>query len=857
MSKRMRILVGGIVLILMLALFGAQLYSMLMPPKGSDDGWSGQWLGEGEPTITAVNPAAQATDLRAGDELIAINGIRIRQQPDMLDYGSRVAAGTRYTMTIRRAGELRETGIQTIPHEFHRQFKPLIALLLPFLLTGWIVFLLKPDDKQAHLLVLMLGTLMGLMGNTPGNLPDWLSLLVGIARVSGLLFLPILVHFFLIFPDRSPLLSRWPRLEYLLYLPCLLLILPVLGPGRLSMGLALRLSTLPWASRAVMMAVSLIAVYLAAGLACLAINYRAASPIARRKLRVVMAGSGAGFFNLFLLVGLEVVKGRNRLGFLWTWLDRATFITFPLIPLSFVYAILRHKVIPVSLIIRRGVRYVLVSRGSVLLQVAIVGILMYLVMDALFSQFPGLTGREVGVISGITGIVIWNLSYFFHRRVLGPAIDRRFFRRAYDSRQIIADLAASLRATTNLPQLCEQVATKIQTALQTESVAVLLRDEATGDYLSEYSCEYNAGNGMAIACQKPFRLPNHAEVIARLQETGQPVEIEPQSVETNGSNQIEAAALREIKSSLLLPLMSREGMPGIISLGARLGDLPFSREDKDLLMSVAGPTTFAIENTRLIERTIAEVRRREEIEAENEQRAKELEEARQLQFSMLPKNIPQLPHLEIAAYMKTATEVGGDYYDFHLSDSGELTIVVGDATGHGLKAGTVVTATKSLFNHLAATPGITDIFRHSSRALKMMNLRALYMAMTMVKIRGYRMTISAAGMPPVLIYRAADNAIEEVFIKGIPLGSMSGYVYREEEVELMAGDVVILMSDGFPERFNNDGEMLGYDKSRETLIESAWRTSQQIIEHFTHIGEQWADGRPTDDDVTFVAIKVQ
>jgi len=299
-------------------------------------------------------------------------------------------------------------------------------------------------------------------------------------------------------------------LEYLLYLPCLLLILPVLGPGRLSMGLALRLSTLPWASKAVMIAVSLIAVYLAAGLACLAINYQAANPIARRKLRVVMAGSGAGFLNLFLLVGLEIVKGQNRLGVVWTWLDRATFITFPLIPLSFVYAILRHKVIPVSLIIRRGVRYVLVSRGSILLQVAIVGILMYLVMDGLFRQLPGLTGRTVGVISGIVGIVIWNLNYFFYRRVLGPAIDRRFFRRSYDARQIMADLADSLRATTSLPQLCEQVATRIQTALQTESVAVLLRNEATGDYLSSYSCAQASSSAMpfrsiSISRSRPWR----------------------------------------------------------------------------------------------------------------------------------------------------------------------------------------------------------------------------------------------------------------------------------------------------------------------------------------------------------------
>jgi hypothetical protein len=96
--------------------------------------------------------------------------------------------------------------------------------------------------------------------------------------------------------------------------------------------------------------------------------------------------------------------------------------------------------------------------------------------------------------------------------------------------------------------------------------------------------------------------------------------------------------------------------------------------------------------------------RAQKAESENERKTKELEEARQLQISMLPKDLPKIPHLDIAVYMKTATEVGGDYYDFHLDSDGTLTIVVGDATGHGLKAGTMVTTAKSLFNTHAANP---------------------------------------------------------------------------------------------------------------------------------------------------------
>src|SRR5262249_3654849 len=198
-----------------------------------------------------------------------------------------------------------------------------------------------------------------------------------------------------------------------------------------------------------------------------------------------------------------------------------------------------------------------------------------------------------------------------------------------------------------------------------------------------------------------------------------------------------------------------------------------------------------------------------------------------------------------------------DYYDFHLSDDGTLTVAVGDATGHGLKAGTVVTATKSLFNHLAQESNIPAIFQQSSRALKLMNLRSLFMAMTIIKVKGHELTFSSAGMPPVLIYRAEQKRVEEVSLAGIPLGSLTAYSYRQRNLNLAPGDVVVLMSDGFPERFNGKNEMLNYESAKSVLSEIPALTPQEIIEVFVKIGDKWADGRPQDDDMTFVVLKVK
>jgi serine phosphatase RsbU (regulator of sigma subunit) len=283
----------------------------------------------------------------------------------------------------------------------------------------------------------------------------------------------------------------------------------------------------------------------------------------------------------------------------------------------------------------------------------------------------------------------------------------------------------------------------------------------------------------------------------------------------------------------------------------------FARTNKDLaeqLGTVQELSAQALEH----ERIAAELRIKHEQErAENERRAKELEEARKLQLSLLPKKLPELPNIEIAAFMKPATEVGGDYYDFYVGGDGTLTVAIGDATGHGLKAGTMVTATKSLFNNLADEPDISSIFKSSSLALKRMNLRGMFMAMTMAKIKNNSLAISCAGMPPALLYRSATKTVEEFSVKALPLGSPMLANYEQSKLTLAPGDCVLLMSDGFPEMFNDAGEMLGFGKAAEILPDVAELSSQEIVEFFVAAASEWANGRPQDDDLTFVVLKIK
>jgi serine phosphatase RsbU (regulator of sigma subunit)/ligand-binding sensor domain-containing protein len=245
------------------------------------------------------------------------------------------------------------------------------------------------------------------------------------------------------------------------------------------------------------------------------------------------------------------------------------------------------------------------------------------------------------------------------------------------------------------------------------------------------------------------------------------------------------------------------------------------------------------------------------LEVENQRKSKELEEARQLQLSMLPKELPNLSYLDIAVYMKTATEVGGDYYDFQVGLDGTLTVVVGDATGHGMKAGTMVTTTKGLFNVLASNPDIKQTFHEMTRCLQHMRIEKLSMCMTMLKISGRNLKMSGAGMPPVLIYKKQKAIVEEYVFKGMPLGTIEKFPYTIESTELQEGDTILLMSDGFPELMNGEQEMIGFQRTREQFEKIADQSPEDIISELKEIGSNWANDKDPDDDVTFVVIKVK
>jgi len=488
----------------------------------------------------------------------------------------------------------------------------------------------------------------------------------------------------------------------------------------------------------------------------------------------------------------------------------------------------------------------------------------------------------ISLVSAAVGIATWKISSGLRDKYLRPLIDRRFFRQSYDSHQIIAELTASLRRVTGLPDLLELVATSIQTALKTENVTIFLNDHTTGNYISAYSRDYNQTTDQAIGYHN-YKFNKVVLFIQQESDNGEPVELErclaTDRASDNGKSESmtqygpiaerltkdELNALREVKASLLMPLASKNALLGLISLGPRLGELPFSHEDKQLLMSVGGPAAMAIENAWLVERMVGEARRLQEIEIDHRRKTEELAFARELQLSMLPSSNVSLKNLEIIGQMRAATEVGGDYYDFIEMSDGRMCIAIGDATGHGMAAGLVVGMVKmGLINSLQRMNGaasVKPIIEDLNLALKRTLARrgmGMCLGAAILDISGLKAEVLSNGMPAPYHYRASSRRLTPIATQAPPLGFLRRVNVRPIEIGLEMGDALIWLSDGFEERMNSANRIWGREQVERTLervCEEETR-AENIARRMIEACDEAAEGRSNDDDMTIVVAKI-
>ena len=245
------------------------------------------------------------------------------------------------------------------------------------------------------------------------------------------------------------------------------------------------------------------------------------------------------------------------------------------------------------------------------------------------------------------------------------------------------------------------------------------------------------------------------------------------------------------------------------------------------------------------------------LKQENERKGQELEEARRLQLSMLPAHLPDHPRYGITARMRPATEVGGDYYDYHVASDGSLTLAIGDATGHGTRAGIMVAIMKGMFARMCAEPDLTHFMQECNRTLGGIKLERMYMALGLLRLEGQAGRAVAAAMPPIFIHRRRTSRVEQITVRGVMLGAGLDLPYEEVCFAVEPGDTLLLVSDGFLEQLSPDDEMLDCERCASYLAESIGRAPAAMIDHLMARFDAWRQTVSQVDDVTIVLLEVK
>jgi hypothetical protein len=239
---------------------------------------------------------------------------------------------------------------------------------------------------------------------------------------------------------------------------------------------------------------------------------------------------------------------------------------------------------------------------------------------------------------------------------------------------------------------------------------------------------------------------------------------------------------------------------------------------------------------------------------EDQRKEEELEEAHNLQMGLLAKENPKRKDLDISTYIKCATEVGGDYYDFIEFEDGSLLVICGDATGHGTASGMMVSITKAGLLGIDSKK-LNLIMKTLNKIIKKVDIGRLRMSLNLAHFQNGTMKLSSAAMPPIYHFENKTKKVDEIQISNLPLGGLIGEEFTVLNKKFSKGDVLVMISDGLPEAPNKNGELLDYQAVKECVEKNSLKSAEEIKNELVKLSDNWLDGIHNPDDITIVVCK--
>lgn len=536
-----------------------------------------------------------------------------------------------------------------------------------------------------------------------------------------------------------------------------------------------------------------------------------------------------------------------------TWIGLAG-IPLLFIPASYLYVIGRHRLFGLDLRIRRNLQYLFAATswrlGTFVLFAVILFVLSRWDPDVPNVQVTGTslevrdtppTGEEKRVLQNIiiVGSALLLTGVLWKTGSKGLSfLERRFHRSGYDYRRATNELSEVMARTQSMTELAKGMV---------ERLAVLMRVKRAGVmfFRDEVACCGHEAYGFEDVQWKEFCVRSDRVVAEGLKRFRGPVAVSalPPAV-AQGFNQSGFA--------VVVPVFSKARLIGALLVGEKQSETAFHEEDFAFLTTTANHASVAIENSFLYEEL-----------AEQERMKHELSIARKIQLESLPQSTPRVEGLEIAGTSVPALEVGGDYFDYLGSESGTLTVIMGDVSGKGTSAALYMSKVQGIMRSLHAFGlGPRDLLLRANALLHGdIEKRSFVTAVgARFDIPGRRVRVARAGHLPVYHYRARERSVVRILPRGLGLGLNSSPLFEEELEEVSIpfepDDLFAFVTDGVTEAERTGGEQIGEERVMAVLRECAGENATAVRDAVLRAVEAFADGERQTDDRTVVVVRI-
>jgi serine phosphatase RsbU (regulator of sigma subunit)/anti-sigma regulatory factor (Ser/Thr protein kinase) len=546
--------------------------------------------------------------------------------------------------------------------------------------------------------------------------------------------------------------------------------------------------------------------------------HQASSAAQRQQSRVLVWALSLALGAALFLFGLRLVLGSVR----ERELQGLAFAVFPVlfaaIPLTLTAVLVRYRLWDMDRVINQTLVYGTLTGVLALVCVTSAGLLLLLLGPITRKSNVALVGSTLAVAAMFRPV----------RDRVQSFVDRRFYRSRYDAARTLEAFSSSVLDEIDLDTITRELRAVVQQTMQPANVSLWLR------------LEDGRVSGDAFV---PVGIDRDDPIVAYLESAAGPLDVGQLEVASPARDALQTAGVK-----LVVPLVSRGELVGLLNLGPRLSERPYSSDDRKLLRGLAAHAAPALRVARLVRQEAVALRDQGRLQ-------EELRVAQLIQLQFLPRELPELPGWDVTPYYKPARAVGGDFYDFIELPDRQVGVVIGDVTDKGVPAALVMATTHSILR--AEAPRLVAPAKVLERAndLLVVDIPAnMFVTCLYGVLDPASGTLRYANAGHSLPYVRTAGGVVELQATGMPLGLLPEMTYEEKESVLARGDTLLLHSDGLVEAHDPERRMFGCPRLVD-LVGRGPGGHDLIGRLLADLGGFTGPGWEQEDDITLVTLQ--